>query len=406
MENDIESLKESMENCDWKSVLLKSDCIMRNDPFNIDALIGRSIALYSTKKYAELEQWLESIPENNFSNQYLLAIRCKALQEIKDFKQILNLLGGQEAYAFQPLASAEDVDASPILKPIRDYALFMMEETYKLPRMFQHNGSTPDPMSVEAVSKDITQAVSKMDATILYKYTTISDHSTASDAIILTSCGCYNYLNGNIESGKAFIIKATQIDPNLEIAWLLYLLILTYNYEYDHAISTIKKIHRSFPNSQNLMMFAATLYLKTKSIQLSRPWINDFFRKDPSDLFMIHEQSVAYFYGHNIAQAFKGFEYTIEKCEEKVLLGSSFLHKGHCLRRMGKFEEALVSYRESLGTDTCSVEALASIGFTYHLLFDYDNAIISYNECLAINNVHPFATKMLDIALKNSKYGS
>jgi hypothetical protein len=88
-------LHASLAACQWKSVLFYSERLLEQNRENLDALLSRSIVLYCSQKFSELEQQMLSLPLHLMQNTHLLAIRCKALHTVKEHAKIVCLLGGE-----------------------------------------------------------------------------------------------------------------------------------------------------------------------------------------------------------------------------------------------------------------------------------------------------------------------
>ena len=262
-----------------------------------------------------------------------------------------------------------------------------------------------DPFSPSNIIDKIIEAFKNNDPLVIQPFTLKFDHTSSDDGILLTVCGVYQYLIKSVEYGEVLLIKATESQPELEISWLCLLYLYIETEEWDKGFSILKKASRRFPNSESLCLFAITLNLKSDCVQNAHQWIQKLWRNDTKNIFLIHEKGVSLLKEGNIHESQKYFEKIIndKSVNEKDILGSAYINYGHCLRKQNELNKAIESYQSSLSYDYKTAEALASIGFTYHLMGDIDTAILYYNNCLSVDSVHPFATKMLDIALNASK---
>jgi anaphase-promoting complex subunit 6 len=143
-------------------------------------------------------------------------------------------------------------------------------------------------------------------------------------------------------------------------------------------------------------MFAIGLHVKSGSPILAWPWIS---QSDIDCPYIRHERGVVCFLEGDIAVAARDFEFVIQGTTDQDLIGAAALNLGHCWRRMEDFAKAVKSYELVLSCDMKVNEALAAIGFTYHLMDRRDEAILYYNRCLAVDPVHHFAAKMVGIAI-------
>lgn len=440
-----QALTVSFEKCQWKSVLFYCDRLLKIDPSNFTTLFCRAFAFYCTQQYAELEQWMSDLPVKIQQNEQLLVIRCKGLQATKNYSKIISILGGytDTISLIIPVLTLEELKKSPkLLMPIRENALFNLSHTDYYPNQKDKSknpekSESNDPLNPNRIVKLITTAMMTQDPELLMPFSLMTDKTTENDALILTACGCCSLLNDQAEAGEAFLIKATEEDPDCEIAWLCLISSFTSAAEWDQGLSTLRKVIRRFPTSTSVSMFAMSLHLKSGSVSLAWPWIHQLtenrilndtrnlsktsktnetkkenekvnssnilnsnaFSIDDK-LFVIHERGVALLMDGDVAQATHDFKAVIEQSKDRNLIGAASLNLGHCYRKLGDFTNAINFYQEALSYGSKPAEALASIGFTYHLKGDKDDAILYYNRCLSIDAVHPFATKMLDIAVQ------
>ncbi|OHT16586.1 TPR Domain containing protein [Tritrichomonas foetus] len=395
-----EALKSSFEQCHWKSALFYSEKILHLYPSNFEALFCRAFSFLCTQQFAELEQWMMTLPDDIAKNEKLLFIRCKALQSTKNYAKIVSILGGyaDTVSLVIPVVSLDDVTNSDLLRPIRENALFNLSHTDYLPKDEKKNENIPnDPLNPQKVVNSIIQAMMNQDPEFVEPYSIMTDKTTESDPLILTACACYSLLNEHAEAGEALLMKATEENPDCEIAWLCLISSFINSAEWDQGLSTLRKVIRRFPTSSSVSMFALSLHLKSGTSSLAWPWIQ---QSDESSLFVKHERGVALLMDGDIAQAAHDFKAVIENSKERDLIGAANLNLGHCYRKLGDFNRAIECYEEALTFGTRPAESLASIGFSYHLKGNKDEAILYYNRCLSIDSVHPFATKMLDIAVQ------
>lgn len=422
-ESDLKSnLKQSLEDCNWRSVLFLSEQILKDDQNNFDALFGKAISLFSTCKLVELETWMKTLSIESMQKYYpLLGIRCKALQIRKQFSTIISFLGGDLINQLTPpILETEIVNQIPMLAEIRHNAILNLStqtESAALPadfishitgnKQFEFENDISgfsDPMNPKIIVNTIKVAMMNHQPKLLEKYTKISDKTSINDELLLTACGCYKYLMNEKAHAKIYLTKAIDVNPDCEIAWLSLVFIHTELSEWEQGYTKINKMSRRFPKSREISLFAISLYSKSGSIQLAWPWIK---KEEINDVFYYHEKGVALFLEGQIAQARDLFQRIIidltnsEKSPDHLkkqtcdLIGSTYINYGHCLRRLGQFTDAIDAYQNSITFDFRQEEALASIGLTFFLLGKSDDAVVYFNQCLAINSVHPFSTKML-----------
>lgn len=401
MDEGVTELRRSLTECRWKSVQLISESILRKNPRDFDAVFAKSLQLYSRSKFVELEEWMKTLPKDVASNILLLRIRCKALEKQRNFSEIVDLLGGNvENPLAPPLIPLTQVLHSSVMVELREMAMFNLAQTdqRRAPRDLP---PATDPLSPDAVKSDVVKALMNDDHQILQKYTVCCDRTSENDAVVLTACGCHRFLCGRVETGIAFLAKATIEDPDLEMAWIALVYILIESGEFEQGLVTLKKAQRRFPRSDEIRVLAVSLHLKTGMIELARPYLRELDANDP---FTIHEMGVAYLMDGEVAQGAEFFKRVLDMDVNQQMEGAASLNLGHCFRLLYRFEDAIKLYENAVKCNVATADALASLGFTYHMMGMLDEAISNYNNSLAVNRSHPFATKMLDIALTSAQH--
>lgn len=432
----ILNLNQSLENCNWRSALFISQNILSEEPDNFDALFGKAISLYCMAKYPELEDWMKSLPLEILRIPQILNIRCLALQNQKQYSTIISLLGGDFLNQFVPhILQIEEVENIPSLNQIRQNAIFCLSsptDMLAFPSDFfvSRTGNKSkktvneedeesslsflsDPLNPDSISETISHSMITHQPKLLQKYTKMCDKTSRTDDLLLTACGCYKYLLGDGLQGKAYVMKATEENPDCEIAWLSLIFMLIESSEFELGYTMINRVSRRFPNSKSVSLFAISLSLRSLSTQLAWPWI---LKEEINCLFYRHERAVALFMDGEIAQSRAIFERIINESAnnhskfsnskddaDSDIIGSAHINLGHCLRRLGKYSEAIDYYQKSISYNANQPEALSSIGFTYLLMGRTDDAVYWLNSCLSINSVHPFATKILDAIFSAKK---
>lgn len=72
------------------------------------------------------------------------------------------------------------------------------------------------------------------------------------------------------------------------------------------------------------------------------------------------------------------------------------------LRRLGRLERALQWYSLSIAEEPHDHDTHAAIGYTFHLLRRFDEAIASYHRALALHPSSAFCAEMLSHALEDT----
>jgi anaphase-promoting complex subunit 6 len=243
---------------------------------------------------------------------------------------------------------------------------------------------------------DIARALTARDPSRLRKYTTICDKTTATDSLLLTACGAFRFLSGAGDRGLAFLQKAVE-DSDFEICWLALIFVSLETGDFDIGLTFFKAAQRRFPDSESLPLFGATLLLRSGAPQLAWPYLQG------GDVCVIHERGVAYLLDGEPAEAADCFRRVIAGAGSRELRGAAAVNCGHCLRRLGRFDQAIELYNVGIGCGVGRAIALAGIAFTYQLMGRASDAVLFYTQSLAVEDGQPFATRMLDIAIESSR---
>lgn len=345
---------------------------------------------------------MSSLPLRTLQEPHLLAMRCKGLQAMKQYAKIIGLLGGESDSSLitTPILSVQEVGRSAILKELRDDALFNLvnSDDFSRSRKSGRAAKTNDPLSPNRTVDVIVKSLTTGNSGLLEPFAVLTDNSTQSDPLILSACGCLRFLNDQNQGAEALFLKALEEDPDCEIAWLCLMWAYMARAEWDQGLSTLRKVNRRFPSSESVSMFAMSLHLKSGTPILAWNWIS---QADAGNVFVRHERGVALLMDGDTTEAIRDFVAVIHSTTESDLLRAANINLGHCHRRTGEFRKAIECYENALAFPVRESEPLASIGLTYHLIGDDDQAILYYNNALAVDPVHPFATRMLEIAVQN-----
>ena len=83
---------------------------------------------------------------------------------------------------------------------------------------------------------------------------------------------------------------------------------------------------------------------------------------------------------------------------------STYVNLGHCLRKLGKFEDALTQFHQALSLGgsnmiTYSSVCCSGIAFTYHMMGELDIAIEYYHRALALKGDDTVSSELLSQCL-------
>ncbi len=104
------------------------------------------------------------------------------------------------------------------------------------------------------------------------------------------------------------------------------------------------------------------------------------------------------------AQALVHFDRALELVGAACYDGwdAAALNRAHCLRKIGRYEEAIAAYQQTLGMGGDKATAYGGMGMCYHLLGDMRYAITSYHQALSLKD-DGIVTGMLQMALSTTQ---
>lgn len=77
---------------------------------------------------------------------------------------------------------------------------------------------------------------------------------------------------------------------------------------------------------------------------------------------------------------------------------------GTALRKCNKLEDAVFWYSKCLALDPLDVNSHNGIGFTYHLMQNFQMAVMSYHKALSIQSNSKLTAQLLNQVMEDSKY--
>eukprot|EP01023_Acetabularia_acetabulum_P046975 TRINITY_DN4917_c0_g1_i6.p2 TRINITY_DN4917_c0_g1~~TRINITY_DN4917_c0_g1_i6.p2 ORF type:complete len:148 (+),score=29.53 TRINITY_DN4917_c0_g1_i6:80-523(+) len=123
----------------------------------------------------------------------------------------------------------------------------------------------------------------------------------------------------------------------------------------------------------------------------------------PTDPHITNELGVLFYNQEQYKEALSYFKRVIHMVGGPAITAywePTIVNQGHCLRKLGRYQEAIRNYERALGVRPGQADTYAALAFTHHLKGDLSCAIQNYHAALAIAPNHNLAREMFETAIK------
>ena len=135
-------------------------------------------------------------------------------------------------------------------------------------------------------------------------------------------------------------------------------------------------------------------YTRTNNLTLAIEFLQKSLSLCDKDPLTYHELGVVYYRFGDYKSAAESFSKALNLITKSLAPSmlerweSTYVNLGHCLRKLGKFEDALTHFHQALSLGgsnmiTYSSGCCSGIAFTYHMMGELDIASEYYHRALA-----------------------
>ncbi|KAL2466768.1 Anaphase-promoting complex subunit 6 [Abeliophyllum distichum] len=224
--------------------------------------------------------------------------------------------------------------------------------------------------------------------------------------------GCYYYCIKKYDQSRRYFSKATSLDGTFAPAWIGYGNAYAAQEEGDQAMSAYRTASRLFPGCHLPTLYIGMEYMRTHSFKLAEQFFMQAKTICPSDPLVYNELgTVAYHMKDAIIfqnlsgtkEAVRWFEKTLVHIPSSVseMWEPTVVNLAHALRKLKRYNEAIVYYEKALALSTRSSSTYAGLAYTYHLQDKFTAAITYYHKALWLKPDDQFCTEMLSLALED-----
>ncbi|KAK9085697.1 hypothetical protein Sjap_026108 [Stephania japonica] len=217
--------------------------------------------------------------------------------------------------------------------------------------------------------------------------------------------GCYYYCIKKYDQSRRFFSKATSLDGTFLHAWIGHGNAFAAQEEGDQAMSSFRTAARLFPGCHLPTLYIGMEYMRTHSFKLAEQAKTIC----PSDPLVYNELGVVAYHMKEYKRAVWWFEKTLTFVPSSLseMWEPTLVNLAHAMRKLRKYQEAILYYEKALALSTRSVSTYAGLAYTYHLQDNFNAAIVYYHKALWLKPDDQFCTEMLTMALLDEcRYGS
>ncbi|BES96094.1 Cell division cycle [Nesidiocoris tenuis] len=225
-------------------------------------------------------------------------------------------------------------------------------------------------------------------------------------AVSWFAVGCYYYLKGKTDPARRYLGKSTSINRLFGPAWLAYGHSFAIENEHDQAMAAYFKASQLMKGCHLPHLYLGLESGLTNNNKLAEKFFLQASAIAPMDPFVIHEKGVVAYQNNDYKAALKYFEDALVKVKEinEPLIADKweplFNNLGHTCRKLGMYDKALEYHREALVLSPLNASTLASIGFVFALISNFEEAVEYFHKALALRRDDTFSTTMLTNAME------
>jgi len=215
--------------------------------------------------------------------------------------------------------------------------------------------------------------------------------------------GAYYYLVRKYDVARRHFNKATDIDQHFAPAWIGFGHSFGYQDACDQAVAAYRTANRLFPGSHLPLVCIGMEYVRTQNLPLAQLYFERAKHICLYDPLIYNELGIIAYKMCHYDEAASLLDCALKYCssissemEQPILY-----NLGHALRKLEKYQRAIITYKQALNLDPKNPKILTSIAFTHLLKGEYEEAIEYCHKSLALLSTDSFAVDVLHHALED-----
>ena len=259
-----------------------------------------------------------------------------------------------------------------------------------------------DPFHMKCVVVHITALVGLSRKSELFLIAHNLVDAYPSRAVSWFAVGCYYYTVKKFDAARRYFNKATTVEPQFAPAWIGFGIAFTAQDESDQAMAAYRTASRLFPGSHVPLLCTGMEYIRTNNLKLAEQLLLQSSKMCPSDPSVLNEIGVVNYKQGYYEEAITFFTRALELSKHEP--ATFYSNLAHAYRKIGKYDEAIRYYLQSIALEPKQGDIYAALGLTYHLKGSFIKAIELYHQSLGLRPGNTFASTLLDKALTHASF--
>jgi anaphase-promoting complex subunit 6 len=312
-----------------------------------------------------------------------------------------------------------------------------------------------DPLSVHAAGIQIATLTALGHKRPLFRLAHALVDADSKSPTAWYAVGCYYYACGRYDLAQQHYWRATRLGPRNANCWVAFGCAFAACDENDQANACFRTAQRLNSGSHYPMLYMGMEHLRTNNIPLAGHFLKSSRSMEKNDPLCCNELGVWAYRSREWKDGIRWFILALRLYVESVVSEKSALswneedskqdvsskvnrprfefgqrqgrdtvasfsdndciefcqdafweptifNLGQCYRKARRFEEAGLCFQKCLALCPEKAMSFSALGFTRHLAGDIDGAIASYHQALSRKPDDPFASEMLNRAMRES----
>jgi anaphase-promoting complex subunit 6 len=221
--------------------------------------------------------------------------------------------------------------------------------------------------------------------------------------------GVYYLAINKVAEARRYFSKASMMDPHFGPAWIGFAHTFAAEGEHDQAISAYSTAARLFMGTHLPQLFLGMQNHMLNNITLADEFLKTAYGLCKTDPLLLNEMGVVFYHQDKLVESVNMFEKALSIAEHIDSDPSAWIstraNLGHALRKLQRWDEALVEFDEVLrqgGKDPSVFCAKGLVLMEQRRPFE---AVYVFHEALAISPQDAIATELLNKALEETASG-
>jgi anaphase-promoting complex subunit 6 len=215
--------------------------------------------------------------------------------------------------------------------------------------------------------------------------------------------GVYYLAINKIAEARRYFSKASMMDPHFGPAWIGFAHTFAAEGEHDQAISAYSTAARLFMGTHLPQLFLGMQNHLLNNMTLADEFLRTAYGLCKTDPLLLNEMGVVFYHQDKLEESVAMFSKALQIADEIDSDSSAWIstraNLGHALRRLQRWDEALVEFDEVLRQGGKDASVFCAKGLVLMEQRRSFEAVYVFHEALAISPQDAIATELLNKAL-------